>query len=159
MIYDHFQQARAYRGVLAALGDVLGALDPIDLLAQPTGRRVLIPDVADLIIDRYTPAPDRPIVWETHRRFADLQLMLDGEERLGWLPLMAAPPIKTPYDELRDVCFYHPPADDHPTAPRHLPLTPGHFAIFLPSDLHAPGLCPLDGNAQPVTKAVIKIRV
>ncbi|MEM9414178.1 MAG: YhcH/YjgK/YiaL family protein [Planctomycetota bacterium] len=159
MIFDLQPQAALYRGVLPAMGDVIDALAAMDLASQPTGRTTLLPCRADLIIDRYTPAPDRPVVWETHRRFADLQWMIAGEERFGWLPESAAPPIKMPYDAERDACFYHTPAPDHTTAPRYLTMLPGMFALFLPSDLHAPGLCPTNTPPRPVTKAVVKIRL
>ncbi|XAL99687.1 YhcH/YjgK/YiaL family protein [Phycisphaeraceae bacterium D3-23] len=159
MIYDLFAQAACYRGVLPAMGDVLHALSLLDLASRPTGRETLLPDRADLIIDRYTPSQDRPVVWETHRQFADLQLMVVGEERFGWLPASAGPPVKTPYDPERDVCFYQAPEVGHSPAPSYLALTPGTFALFLPGDLHAPGLCPMAGTPQPVTKAVVKIRL
>ncbi|MFI4861874.1 MAG: YhcH/YjgK/YiaL family protein [Phycisphaerales bacterium JB063] len=159
MIYDQLTQADAYRGVLPAFGAVLDALTGQDLIQLPTGRSVLLPDQADLIIDRYTPSSDRAIVWETHERFADLQLMLIGEERFGWLPRSAAPPVKTPYDPERDACFYQEPGAPHRPVPSYLALVPGMFALFLPTDVHAPGLCPATAPPHPVTKAVVKIRL
>lgn len=158
MIYDLVSGLHHYQGVLPALPAALEAMGKIDLAQQPNGRQTLVFGDADLILDRYVPSPDRPVVWETHRLYADVQIMLEGEERFGWLPASAAPPVKTPYDSGRDACFYHPPAEGHSPTPQFLPLVPGRFALFLPGDLHAPGLCP-DGVAPTaVTKAVLKVR-
>lgn len=170
MIYDRYDRIDAYALLLPGLPGVLTSLSilrqwmdshPGAAIDLPTGRQTLVPGKADLIIDRYTPAPDRPIVWETHRRYADIQIVLQGEERFGWLPLSAAPPVKDAYDPERDACFYQPPADWHAPPPCSLPLRPGDFAIFLPDDVHAPGLMPqrVTGPAAAVTKAVVKVRL
>jgi YhcH/YjgK/YiaL family protein len=162
MIYDRFDLIDRYALLIPGLPGVLTALrmrGPLDVL--PAGRQTLLPGKADLIIDRYTPSPDRPVVWETHRRFADIQLVLAGEERFGWLPASAAPPEKDAYDAERDACFYQPPSPMHAPPPCYLPLRVGDFAVFLPEDVHAPGLVPKGQavTAAEVTKAVVKVRL
>lgn len=162
MIYDRYDRLDAYALLIPGLPGVLTSLSMLgSLAAMPTGRHTLLPGKADVILDRYTPSADRAVVWETHRRYADIQLVLAGEERFGWLPLSGAPPVKEAYEVERDACFYQPPSPMHAPPPCYLPLRAGDFAIFLPEDVHAPGLVP-DGQAGPiaeVTKAVVKVRL
>lgn len=59
-------------------------------------------------MDRFTPRTDDQQVGESHRKYADLQVMLSEYERQAWLPLSTGPGVKTPYDDQRDAEFYHP---------------------------------------------------
>ena len=159
MIFDRLEHADDYTAILPGLGRALAHLRDSDLLALPAGRHA-VPGGGDevfLIIDRFTPRTDDDQVWESHRKYADLQVMLSGYERQGWLPLSTGPAVKTPYDPERDAEFYHPPAAG-PT-PQWLTLRAGYFSVFLPHDVHAPSLRVLPEDAAPVAKAVYKIAV
>ena len=89
-------------------------------------------------------------VFEAHRRYIDLQAILDGEELCGvvagadWLRETA------PYDDARDVRFFASP-QGYAT----LPLRRGLFALFHPEDAHMPGIAP--GALGKVRKCVVKI--
>ena len=83
---------------------------------------------------------------ETHRHYADIQVLLEGHELIGWRPLAECLHVSEPYDPERDIAFY---ADE----PRvWLPLAAGHFVVFYPHDAHAP----LAGSG-PLRKAVVKV--
>ena len=77
-----------------------------------------------------------------------IQYTIDGDERIGWMPLPLCRSPDAPYDETRDVVLFA----DRPTT--WLAVPPGSFAIFLPHDAHAP----LAGQGL-VKKAVVKIAV
>jgi biofilm protein TabA len=85
---------------------------------------------------------------EAHRQMIDIQLVLAGVEQIGWRPQSECHQITDPYQAERDIEFYADP-------PRiWLPLQPGDFAIFFPSDAHAP----LAGTGR-VRKAIVKVAV
>ena len=86
--------------------------------------------------------------WESHRKFIDLQYVIDGEELIGLYPMAKATVVKE-YDEKKDVANYT--ADGKLYA-----ATPGTFFLFFPSDAHRPNITP--GGNKPVKKIVIKIR-
>ena len=86
--------------------------------------------------------------WESHRRYIDLQYVIDGEELIGVYPVAKATVTK-PYDEKKDVANYS--ADGKLYA-----ATPGTFFIFFPSDAHRPNITP--GGNKVVKKIVIKVR-
>ncbi|MCQ2388500.1 MAG: YhcH/YjgK/YiaL family protein [Kiritimatiellae bacterium] len=86
---------------------------------------------------------------EAHRKYADVQFPLAGEETIG---VAALPPDaeKLPFDETKDIAFY-----EQATSP--LTLHPGQFAIFFPQDAHAPCCTLADGKS--VKKVVIKVKL
>ena len=85
---------------------------------------------------------------ESHRRYIDIQLTLDGDEVIGWRPLSLCRAPVAPFDEQRDIRFY----DDAPDS--WVAVPPGRFAIFFPDDAHAP----LGGTGL-LKKAIFKIAV
>lgn len=69
---------------------------------------------------------------EAHRRYADIQLVLDGCEGMLYAPIDSLT-VATPYSEEADVAFYENPAE-----PSMLALKAGEFAVFMPWDAHTP---------------------
>jgi YhcH/YjgK/YiaL family protein len=83
---------------------------------------------------------------EAHRRYIDLQVVVAGQERMGWRALDERFTEEGPFEPARDIGFY----TDRPTL--WLDLRPGEFAIFFPTDAHAP----LGGTGE-VRKVVFKL--
>ncbi len=130
-----------------------------DLMALPVGKHP-IPffDTKDLFViaDAYDTRSAQTQVWESHRVYGDIQVVLTGEERHGWLPRSNAPPVKTPHDTARDVAFY----EVSPTleaGAEFIRLEPGRAVVFFPEDIHSPGL--MIGSPKPIRKIVVKFRV
>jgi biofilm protein TabA len=86
--------------------------------------------------------------FEAHRRYVDIQVTLGGAEEIGWRPLADCRQPAGPFDAAKDIVFFEDRADTWLSVP------PGSFAIFFPSDAHAP----LAGRG-PLKKAVVKIAV
>lgn len=91
--------------------------------------------------------------WESHRTYADIQLMLAGEERMGYAQLDQLE-ICDPYDPARDFAFYLPKSDAWYDLAK---VRAGGFMIFLPTDAHLPGQA-VDAPTR-VEKVVMKVRV
>ncbi|MFO0911830.1 MAG: YhcH/YjgK/YiaL family protein [Pirellulales bacterium] len=85
---------------------------------------------------------------EFHRRYIDIQVVLEGCEEIGWRPLADCRQLQQPYDDARDIGFYADRPDTWLSLPR------GSFAIFYPDDAHAPL-----ATETRVTKAVAKVAV
>jgi YhcH/YjgK/YiaL family protein len=118
--------------------------------AEP-GRYLVQGDEVVAIVQTYETAPATDKRWETHVRHLDIQYVVSGRERILHAPL-ALLEEKTPYDEVKDVTFYHDPA-----ASSSLLLGPGDFGIFYPADGHKPGC--MAGGKERVEKVVIKVRL
>ena len=92
------------------------------------------------------PENDRP---EAHRKYIDIQYLIEGEELIGVAPLTSMERVAEAAPE-RDIWFY-----EGETA--KLPLGGGRFAILFPQDAHAP--CIAAGECRPVRKVVVKVAV
>jgi len=91
-------------------------------------------------------------VFESHQKYADLQLLLSGEEQVGVIQSDKLQE-KVPYDATGDACLYDPGTTQYSS----IVLQPGYFVLLLPRDIHMPGLA--TKVPGPVTKVVIKISV
>ena len=87
--------------------------------------------------------------WESHRKYIDIQYVIEGEERIGVAPVLNAAVTK-PYDEKRDAANYSIDG-------KLYSAKPGTFFIFFPSDAHRPNITP--GGNIVVKKIVIKVKV
>ena len=150
MILDRLTHAAAYRPLGPGIAAALDWLTRTDLAALPVGRHAVDGDALFFIVERYQPRPLDAAIWESHRRYIDVQCVIHGVERMGITPLSSNPPVKEPYDETKDRTFYHG-AGDLITVPA------GSFAIFSPQDIHAPGLAP-EKDVREVMKVVMKVR-
>ncbi len=85
---------------------------------------------------------------EGHHEYIDIQLLLEGNESMGWKPLEDAKKISQPYNATKDLIFYDEECDNY------VALKPGQFAIFFPEDLHAPGI-----SEEKIHKFIAKVKV
>jgi biofilm protein TabA len=85
------------------------------------------------IVNEYTTKPAAECDPESHRDYADIQIMVAGAERFGYTPLRDQE-ATTPYRPEKDVAFYSIPGEDM----NYITLQPGEFIIFFPSDIHQP---------------------
>ncbi|MBP5365683.1 MAG: YhcH/YjgK/YiaL family protein [Bacteroidales bacterium] len=88
---------------------------------------------------------------EGHRKYADVQYVVDGQEFIGFSPIenIAAEPD---YDEAKDIFFC-----DSQKKMSQLLVSEGEAVILEPSDLHAP--CIMVGEPKPVKKIVFKVKI
>lgn len=97
-----------------------------------------------------TQAPSKKFenaAWESHRRYVDLQLVINGKEKIGVAPVATATVIK-PYDPSKDIAYYA-------TEGNYYLATPGTFFLFFPTDAHRPNI-QVEGY-DVVKKLVIKV--
>lgn len=89
---------------------------------------------------------------EIHRKFIDIQLLIEGEEMIEY---GIKEPDLTKYDEYQTEDDYQltPAIDDR----NEVILQPNMFAIFLPYEPHKPGNS-VNGN-KPLKKLVVKVPV
>ena len=115
----------------------------------PDGRVEIDGETVFCMIQSYDARPWDGERFEAHRLYADIQLLLAGEESILWAPV----------EDLQEIEAYQPDAAFYaltPT-PTELVLTPGIFCAFLPADAHAP--CLQHSAPSRVRKAVVKVRV
>ncbi|MGQ9778953.1 MAG: YhcH/YjgK/YiaL family protein [Bacillota bacterium] len=106
------------------------------------------------LVQTFATAPSESKEYEAHRRYADIQLLLEGREAIHWAPVAGLLRLSQPYSDEKDVAFFYSPEGG---AGASLSLVPGLFAVFYPNDAHKPG-CVWDGPC-PVKKVVVKVRL
>jgi YhcH/YjgK/YiaL family protein len=148
MIADRLVNAHRYAGLGPRITRALEFLDRTDLYAIADGRHEL--DGADLyaLVQRYTSKPVAEGRWEAHRRYADLQYVVAGEERIGYGPIERF--TRNGYDAERDFEALTGDGD-------FLRLGAGSFVLLWPGEAHMPQVAVADPS--PVKKVVLKIRV
>ncbi len=87
--------------------------------------------------------------FEIHKQFIDVHVLLKGQEIMGF----ANGELTVTDCSMSDKDVYFGTARDG----RYAELNEGELAIFYPGEIHKP-LCHIEGGAQQVNKAVIKIR-
>jgi YhcH/YjgK/YiaL family protein len=87
---------------------------------------------------------------EAHKKYIDVQYIVQGEELIGHAFLGGQTPSQV-YDEEKDFMLFGGEPSFFST------LQQGHFAIFFPGDLHMPGLMVKEKGR--VKKVVVKITV
>ncbi len=139
-----------YRGAVPAFDKVAEFLSK-DLSSLPDGRYDIDGDKLYASLASYETKDASEALFETHRKYIDIQIVLDGEEICGVAPADEVTEIALPYEEEKDVAFFDAP--DAVSAA--IPLRKGLFAVFFPEDAHMPGL---SGDAKScVRKCVIKV--
>ncbi len=146
VIYDTLKHAGQYRGLSKNLARALDYLTGTELETVEAERVEIDGERVFALFQRYETKPenDRP---EAHRKYIDIQYLIEGEELIGVAPLAAMEREAEAAPE-RDIWFY-----EGETA--KLPLGGGRFAVFFPQDAHAP--CIAAGECRPVRKLVLKV--
>ena len=147
MIYDKLSNIRRYKGLHPNL-DI--ALDYIgDHLADMPQHVDLKGDAVYGNMFTYDTVPDDESFFEAHARFADIQIMREGSERvavyhISVLETDSAQPEK-------DFWALHGPEETS------IVLAPGSFLVVLPGDAHK--LKMQLGSPATVTKSVFKVNM
>ncbi len=104
-------------------------------------------------IAQYRTDSNKTADFEAHKKYADLQYIVSGMEKIGWVPLSDVEEnmISEEYSKGGDIAFYKG------NSKFDFVLTKGSFLFLLPEDAHAPGLC-ADKECN-VEKIVFKIEL
>jgi YhcH/YjgK/YiaL family protein len=149
MIFDTFDKLAAYGGAIPHISAVLSYLEKTDLSALDLGRYPIQGDDAYLMIQEYDTKPEAEKRFEAHRVYVDIQIVLRGEECMGYAPLGTLPETQA-YDGAKDAAFFCG------EALLTLRVPAGFFCVFFPQDAHKPGF--FAERSEAVRKAVIKVR-
>lgn len=102
----------------------------------------------DLRFNEYETKPGNEIPYEAHRKFWDLQLVLEGEELIGYAPLETLTETVA-YDGAADIAFYKGNGSE-------VKLARGVAALLAPWDVHRPGASCGETPSR-VKKIVVKL--
>ncbi len=148
MILDNIQNLSIYKGVHPLIANCIGFLAKTDVESLAAGKYEIVgKDLYCNVLEYETKAPN---LFEAHDKYADLQYVVSGKERMDYAP-RAECKAETEYDEAKDVIKI--------SAEKFSPISvkSGEFALFLPDDAHRPNVS--DGAVTKNKKIVFKIKL
>jgi YhcH/YjgK/YiaL family protein len=148
MIIDVLDNADRYLGFNKGFRRAFAFLMRDDLMKIEPGRHEIDGDRVFAIVEDAQGRDKKDAQLEAHEKYIDIQLVVDGTDKMGWRLKSACSEVSVPYDEKADIQFFK----DEPDV--WLPVTPGMFVIFLPGDAHMPLIS--DGRLR---KVIMKVAV
>lgn len=154
MIVGKIQDLKTYCSVCPELENIFDFVSSYFESPKADGSYELIPDKLSANISTYVTGAADTKKLEAHRRYADVQIVLRGAERIDWAHISACTDeISEEFSKGGDIGFY---AD--PEYISSIVLDAGTFVYLLPEDAHKP--CVMAGDkGEEVTKVVFKIKL
>lgn len=148
MILDRIENAYLYYAVHKRFQQAFEYIASIDIHTIPIGRHEI--DGANLyaLVQEYNTKSKEQGKWEAHRRYIDLQYVVQGAEGMGYANIHHLQ--QGDYDTNKDFLPLFGEGDQ-------VVLKSGYFVLLFPEDAHMPGMA--IGNPKPAKKVVIKIAV
>ena len=148
MIVDTLDRAPLYEPLHPRFKAAFDFLRDTDLLALPPGRTEIDGDNLFALTQSYETQPIQGGTLEAHRKYIDIQVVISGEEYIGYAPLADQPPVDA-FDTEKDIGFYQGGGS-------FIRISAGMFAVFYPPDAHLPGRH-IETPAH-VKKVVLKVK-
>ncbi|MCE5340331.1 MAG: YhcH/YjgK/YiaL family protein [Planctomycetaceae bacterium] len=150
MVFDSIKNYKLYTNLSPRIAQALKIAAETDFSKIKEGKYVVDGENLFYIVQSYKTGPLLEKI-EAHKKYIDIQFMVKGSERMGYANINGMK-IHTPYDEEKDVMFFH--ADK---SINYVDIKEGMFTIFWPTDAHMPGR-QID-KPQDVVKVVFKVKV
>lgn len=150
MIYDHIRNAGLYTGLNEKFALAFDYLSSHNVIEMEPGRYEIQGSELFLLLQSYETRPNDQGFWEAHRSHIDIQVMLQGTERMG---VAYARHLTVTEDHLDEKDYKVLVGDGD-----FVDVKEGCFTIFYPDDAHMPCLSPA-GGSQTVKKAVFKVKI
>ena len=145
MILDQLSNWKRYAGLHSSFAKAFEVLARKDLASLAPGRHEVDGDRIYVVVVKADGVGKPKAALEAHHRYIDIQVALAGTDEMGWKPLAVCTGGKG-FDAAKDLEFFTDASLSWAT------VQPGSFAIFFPSDAHAPG-----GGTGPLHKIVVKV--
>jgi len=152
MILDSLTQVDRYLALHPLFARAFEFLRGADLKTLAPGKHTVQGEQIFAIVEACAGRTRAEAKLECHRRYIDIQLVLEGVDEMGWKPVAECVDPATDYDAARDIRFFN----DAPSS--WVATPPGSFCLFFPDDAHAPLVSTLTGtDAVVIRKVVVKV--
>lgn len=148
MIFSTLSQSGRYAALHPLFPRAFEYIRNTGLLSLAPGRYPIIGEELFVIVESTAGRTRTDAKLECHRKYIDIQLVLDGIDEMGWKALADCRDPVSDYSAAKDIQFFRDAPDSWVATP------PGAFCIFFPEDAHAP----LVGTDN-IRKAIFKIAV
>lgn len=149
MIIDALKNIDRYKTLHPLFEKAFDFLKHTDLASITLGKHVIDGDDVFAIVQEYKTLDAAKEQMESHRKYVDVQYVVNGTELVG-LAALNEQKVSKPYDAESDFMLYA----DEPSF--FAELSAGTFMIFFPTDLHMP--CIQKEKPAAVKKIVVKVK-
>ena len=146
MIFDNLSHCDTYKALSSNFRKAFEFLQSTDFSSLPISRLSVDGEKVYATIQEPELADWNDRAWEAHWKYADIQMILDGEEIIGYAPVETLT-INNEYNPEIDCAFYT--GDGNKAI-----LKQGQFMVFFPQDAHKP--CVRSGGHKS-RKVVVKV--
>ena len=148
MITDRIENVYKYTEIPQIVKDFMS-----NLKSDISNGKIILNDDIYVNVETYTTKSVSDGKFETHKKYADIQILVSGSENIYYCDKSA---LSTDilYNEEKDIEFY---SDDVEAFP-HVNIDGTNFVMLLPEEAHAPQVC-VNNQQSMVKKVVIKIRM
>jgi len=147
MIIDRIENAALYYSIHPKFKQAFDYLNSIDVQSIPVGRHE-IDDKMYVLVQEYVTKTKEEGKWEAHRRYIDLQFVVQGAEGMGYANIHHLQ--QGEYISEKDFLPLFGEGDQ-------VALKSGCFVLLFPEDAHMPSMAL--GEPAPARKIVLKIAV
>ena len=149
MIIDKIENSHIYNALGKRIEKAFEYIRNTDLKNIKPGKYEIDSENIFALISEYKTKSEQEGKLEAHRKYIDVQYVINGEELMGYAPL-GVQKILEPYKEENDIIFFKGEKS-------FTKVSSGMFAIFFPEDVHMPGI-QIEKKSL-VKKLVIKVKV
>lgn len=147
MIIDSLGNCKCYEAIHGDMRKAFEFVKNQNLMDLEVGKYEIDGDRVFMMIQSYDTKDEKGGAWEAHKRYLDIQYIIEGTEKINVANIDKMEVLKA-YDEKDDFWLFSGYGDA-------VTLEAGMFAIFFPQDVHMPGI--KINESKPVKKAVIKV--
>jgi len=148
MILDVLENVHLYKVMHKGFPKAFEFLLQPELKQLPVGEYEIDGERVYAMVSKEKGQKKEDALLETHEKYIDIQLILDGTDDIGWKPKSLCQQPSGEYDHESDLQFFA----DRPNT--WLSIEGGEFAIFFPEDAHMPLI-----SSGTIHKVVVKIAV
>ena len=148
MVIDRIENADLYYSLHPRFKQAFDYISRIDIHAIPIGRHEVDGDSMYALVQGYNTKWKEEGKWEAHRRYIDLQYVVQGAEGMGYANIHHLQ--QGEYISEKDFLPLFGEGDQ-------IPLRSGFFVLLFPEDAHMPSMAL--GESKPARKIVLKIAV
>jgi len=151
MIKNSLKYTKNYYNLSSKIEEALKYLENHNLKDFTNGKYEILGDDIYVNVQDYQTKPLSEGKWEAHRKYIDIQFMIEGEEKIGVGEIQNFQTSKE-YDEVCDVEFL---TTNEPA--QFIQMNKNDYLILYPYDVHMPQINFKDSAY--VKKAVVKVKV
>ena len=152
MIKDTLKNSEFYYGLGERFQKAFEYLKTTNLSEKENGKYEIDGENIYVSVQDYNTKPEEEGKFEAHKKYADIQFIVKGQEKLGYTDIKNCTNL-TSYDEKNDIEFLKNSENKNHFAY----AKEGDFIVFFPQDAHMPCIS-INENSY-VKKAVVKIKL